>query len=592
MSIDVSKGLASAVTLGDGPSGEHRGEMELVEHGDNHRRRTVLGHGYFVHRGRLHRFIDPPKPLQEIDWLAPIDEIRDVVTQFQNGRFNILVHDWSNRCSVLFNDRGGFLPLYCLRTSSHLYFASDYQVLRQIVPDALSLDPTGVVELFQFGYPIGLRTPYANVTVPEAGSVSQWDWGTGDLECTRVFPRHVRGPDRTLSVRDCARSVHDLMRQSCERLSQSDRHYAIKLSGGMDSRLIASSIDRTEVDSYTWGDRTSSEMQYAHALASVAGFKHHAINVEKDFHRHYETMHEAHGLMEFFHELAAELMISNGKDCNYDGMLGDVFFGGLGLNRIGRGDKLRSAVGIMPSPLPIPADLNQIVATIESDITVPISGFDVFNDEFLHVVQAEHTNVVRDVTEQIGDSVGDHESLDSLVLTFKLYNRTRRYIALQNAMTRTRCETLFPFLDSDLWDYSQRIPFDVIGNKKLFIHLYSHYYPEFQKVPAIMSGLPFTYRPEWVHYLGRIRRWLSGEVAPRLGKDNYPTQEATQWNKWFNENRAFRTWVQTQFAESEWIEQRKLERVLQAAETGQAKISGTKLMLSLSAAKWSRYGSL
>src|SRR5262249_45078193 len=133
-------------------------------------------------------------------------------------------------------DETGCLPLLVHRGRDAVSFANDLPGLHALVPH-LDADPIGRAELYWFGYQIGDRTQFRDVTCILPGTLMTIDWRSGAIttEDWRIGWR----PPTTGTSRDLAAEAVEAMRAACQRLHRPERHYGIKLSGGMDSRLIA-----------------------------------------------------------------------------------------------------------------------------------------------------------------------------------------------------------------------------------------------------------------------------------------------------------------------------------------------------------------
>src|SRR5581483_6652279 len=115
-------------------------------------------------------------------------------------------------------------------------FANDLPGLQAISPP-LERDATGCAELYWFGYQIANRTIYRDVVCIPPGVVLTIDWRSGEIT-TEPWARPAERA-ATAPSRDAAAELVEAMRTACRRLYVPERRYAIKLSGGMDSRLIA-----------------------------------------------------------------------------------------------------------------------------------------------------------------------------------------------------------------------------------------------------------------------------------------------------------------------------------------------------------------
>jgi hypothetical protein len=366
-----------------------------------------------------------------------------------------------------------------------------------------------------------------------------------------------------------------------------DLNYAIKLSGGFDSRLIAGSWVHKPMRSYTWGEPGSAEVDIGATLAALCGFTHTEIPVEGDFFSAvYPNMLKRFGLMEFFHEHAARLILEDGCQVTLDGLGGGDILGGLPFKRAGLVGTMREAVGATRRQTHH-LDDRRVAESVYERILVSDGGFNVLTGTRRQLVADYREATIDELMQQIQALRTVDDTFESIVGKTGFYNRQRRYIALQAVTSRPRLETLFPFMDSDFRELVGQIPPRLLANKRMYLELFARGYPHIKAAKCIMSGMSFESAGVRVHFLGRIVRKLKdvlADVSVKFSAGRMVTRamEATQWKRWLILNAEFRAALFTYLASSDAVDVEKLKVAMESAASGKLDASGTRIMLTAS----------
>jgi len=515
----------------------------------------------------------------------------------QNGCFNLVVHDHHKRRTLICSDQFGLLPLYILRRPDGIWFASDLATLRDISPVKLEIDETGLAELYWFGYQLGDRTAYRDVGMVPAGSIISVSW-EGGTENRNSWVESIQETDRGIQIQpgDIPFQLLELVERACDRLHTPATNYGIKLSGGLDSRLIAGCWRHRPLYAYTWGERHSAEAMIAVRLANRLEFEHRFIPVEgKFFPEYYSTMFEQYGIMEFLHELATPLMLKDQARLILDGLLGDVFVGGGYLDDARKKslpDLFRSAIGLRRTQRLIRPSNDEMAKTLARLIRVADADFPVLEEEVAQHLMRQDDDIHHDIALITARLTAEDDTFESLFEKFLLLCRTRRYTALQGTTNRPEIQTLYPFIDTDLTRYLKSIPVELFQYRDLYRHLYTVTLPGIRDIPALRSNLPF-YFPRQVHSIGRVIRGSLERMGKRIfrssgGKWNLFQMDGVQWERWLLENDLFREGIRSQLLESPLVDSNALERSLTAMERYRHSVVGTRLMLTASYCRWYR----
>lgn len=546
--------------------------------------------GYMVRDGRM--LTDSPMARQALA-AAVRGDLGAYLAGMHNGAFNLVVHDRERQSSLIATDRRGVLPLFvderACASGGPCRFASDYATLFAMTAGWPSVDRLGAAELYLFGCPLGDRTAYAGISALPAGSVISYDWQTGQRHDTAWATALDSEPPATEVKLD------DLLDEICAAIDRAvsafdvpggpfDGHMGIKLSGGMDSRLIGAAWHGAPLRAYTYGEPASAEVRCATRLAEVLGFPHRLVPVEGDlFAGVYASQHARFRIAEWFHALLVPAMEEDGVRGVFDGLCGDVLVGGVTLKQKGAGLRyLREALGMSLPPIPLPTDDLDVARLIYAHMKVPEAGFQILTAAARQEIDDLKDAILADIAAQAALFRPGACSMEQLHTRITLNNRIRRYVAMQGAVCRPRVESFYPFLDDSITRLSSRIPARLLANKRLYIELFRQRYPKIRQVPGVNSLLPYTV-PTALHFLGRIGRYCHDAVLQTLSRAaSGRGTNSVQWEPWFRQNAALRHGLTNFVRSSPVVDAIALENAFDAISRGKAMVRGTRLMLSAS----------
>ena len=191
-------------------------------------------------------------------------------------------------CSVHYSDNPARLtlvvdklalrPLYCWYGLGLVAFSSALRILEGMVELKKSLDTRGLCEQLSFGYPLGDRTAYREVRCLCPGEVVAFGH---DGEQRSRYWRWDSIQNASLDSAEAAPLVRDaIARAITRRLKPREASVAAFLSGGLDSRLIATVL-RDSVDSlhlFTFADKELLDCFLAQEYAKRLDSKHNVYS--------------------------------------------------------------------------------------------------------------------------------------------------------------------------------------------------------------------------------------------------------------------------------------------------------------------------
>ncbi|MBV6416801.1 MAG: hypothetical protein CMLOHMNK_01416 [Steroidobacteraceae bacterium] len=197
-----------------------------------------------------------------------------------SGEFGYAVHDAATDTLRLVTDKFGKRALFVYCAEDRVWFSSSLKVMERLPAVRKVMSMRSVTEIAFFGWPLGDRTPYRDVRVFRPG------------ERLRVGARHARSDYywrwNTLEIWRGSReeAVTELaarFRASIRRRRGSDRRVLSLLSGGLDSRMIATALREqgVAVVSCNFSPIDTQDQVYSGAVAEALGCEHSSLPLER-----------------------------------------------------------------------------------------------------------------------------------------------------------------------------------------------------------------------------------------------------------------------------------------------------------------------
>jgi hypothetical protein len=167
--------------------------------------------------------------------------INDDISALQGSRgsFCAAHFDPNSRRLSLVCDKLGLRPIYHTVQGRYLIFSTALRILETISWAEKTIDVSSVAEIASLGYPLGNRSPYANISTVGAGAIVEagragvrlreyWRWDTlPECEVPQdQLPSHLFG----------------IFRDAVQRRLGDQRAVVACLSGGLDSRCVVSCL--------------------------------------------------------------------------------------------------------------------------------------------------------------------------------------------------------------------------------------------------------------------------------------------------------------------------------------------------------------
>lgn len=232
---------------------------------------TVLLEGYLYdvddvkpHLRRISSYLVNGRSVDIRDWLLKRD-----------GDFLIVVYRQDEGDIYVLNDLFSRLPTYCTIVENTVVVSRELKFVREFtksIERPLAIDQLAVGQQLLFGYPLGNRTPFSGVeTIPPA-SVVHVDEG---IEIDQLYRHEFQGKAHAdKSADENAAALAERFATACENRDLGGSTNIISLSGGLDSRAVASvyaDIDISET-AVTFGfedGRNSADVQTAKQVADT-----------------------------------------------------------------------------------------------------------------------------------------------------------------------------------------------------------------------------------------------------------------------------------------------------------------------------------
>jgi len=210
----------------------------------------------------------------------------DVLNQLE-GMFAFCLVDRERGVALAARDPLGIKPLYMIHSGTTVAFASEMRPLFRLHPP--QVDEVALAELVTFGWAAGRLSNCRGiecllggtvVTVPLAGGVPAERRYCDPLETLHPDPDFGSELDRA----DTEERVHEALGESVKAHLASDVGYAMQLSGGVDSSLVAALAQEETAGSLSsfavsLGDHLYDEGRYRDMVVQRYGLDHHEVAV-------------------------------------------------------------------------------------------------------------------------------------------------------------------------------------------------------------------------------------------------------------------------------------------------------------------------
>ena len=237
-------------------------------------------------------FLNPtaarPSRANDADELGPELDLGNLsVLRRCQGSFSVCHYNTASRLFLLATDRVGIRAVYFCVDASAIFFSSNLRVLEAIPAVPKRADLRGITESIALGYPLGDRTPFADIRVLRGGEVLRWQ--DSDLRIVNYF--HWRDiAEAGLSREEMLDRAYETFLAAVACRSARSEQANSFLSGGLDTRVTVAALIALgkTVDTLTYEIPGSKDALYSRRLAEHLGTRHNArsFDVTKGHRKH------------------------------------------------------------------------------------------------------------------------------------------------------------------------------------------------------------------------------------------------------------------------------------------------------------------
>jgi asparagine synthase (glutamine-hydrolysing) len=204
--------------------------------------------------------------------------------QSTDGDFLVYIINKISGDFIVFNDIFGRLPLYYKKCNDGSIITSRYLNFINELSDETTIDQMAIAQFLLFGYMLNDRTIHKDVHQLRPSSILLYRNKSITLKNTHVFNFQQRVHSNKSKNENIA-NLNKLFSDSCKNRFLNDKKNIVTLSGGLDSRLVASSIYSNKIPfsvvtiKYKYGSAIK-DMGIALKLADIFNVDSHVIDVK------------------------------------------------------------------------------------------------------------------------------------------------------------------------------------------------------------------------------------------------------------------------------------------------------------------------
>lgn len=202
-----------------------------------------------------------------------------------NGWFCGVIMDLRTNTIYLFNDRYGMQRIYYYEQKDTLYFSSEAKAILSVCPELRTLNMRGLGEMMCYGATLNNISLYQGIHIMPPGSL--WTFKNNETHKAQYFDPITWENQTSLNADSFYERLSETLKRIVPRYFRSNQQIAISLTGGLDTRIILSSIyiPPGKYPCYTFGGmyRDCYDVKFARKVAIAIGQNHHTIKVDELF---------------------------------------------------------------------------------------------------------------------------------------------------------------------------------------------------------------------------------------------------------------------------------------------------------------------
>lgn len=194
------------------------------------------------------------------------------------GDFGFAVHDIATDSLHLLTDKLGIRALFVFCDEDRVWFSSSLRVMERLPAVRKVLDLRALTETAFFGWPLGDRTTYRDIRVLRPGERLRVD---ATRERSDFYWRWNTLPAWRGNRADCVADLAVRFRTAIRRRRGSDASVFSLLSGGLDSRMIATVLREqgAEVNACNFSPPGTQDQIYSGEVARALGCRYSSLSL-------------------------------------------------------------------------------------------------------------------------------------------------------------------------------------------------------------------------------------------------------------------------------------------------------------------------
>lgn len=393
----------------------------------------------------------------------------DVFAKLQ-GAFICFIYDINNDELLIGNDRYGLVPAYYFydKSSNVWIISSDIDLIKKISAP-LTYDKTAIQELVLFDFLIGDRTLYNEIKCYNQGSNAKIKYDSLDLH---QYWNYKSGPSlQSISYSDAFEKGKYLLKKAINKHELPGLRALVPLSGGLDSRVIVGyrKVNKQRIDgTVSYGEEGCNDLRYSNLVAEkleLLNIPFH-LSPQKMVDNSLAFLSSSNGMLGIHHGHSMIYMdsLQNSFDYKLSGFLGDVVAGGFVQEK------------------------NKISNNSANKISI-ISKY--LLEKFCYQFEKNHQlskyfdlTAIKDDLNEILNQQTSLEDLGDYYEYFFYTQKGRRQVNNIELLSNPKLETLYPFMDYDLFDFMTSLPLVFRKNQFLYRNIIATQLSEISDIPS------------------------------------------------------------------------------------------------------------
>jgi len=415
-----------------------------------------------------------------------------------NGIFHFAIYDYKKNILIICNDRYGFRTLYWCDRGDYLLFSPEIKGILKDDSLKKEVNLETVSNFFSFQHPLGNHTFLNNIeTLPPASILI---CSERDFRIEKYLDFKEIEKTKVANQEEIVDELGKLLLQAVERRMKGPGRRGLSLSGGLDSRMIASAIpkDYYPIQAVTYGNKDCVDYKTAKRVADVLGIEHHLVEIDGEgWFANLEKvayLTDYHANVVHLHTMEVIGVMRQLYDIFLDGSLGEVF----------KGDYYFIEAGI---------ESNNIGEYVEAVFTKMNLG-QISPEQETHFYSGKAKQLRglsrASLRKNIIENINKPEDSDY----FFINSRGRRFFNAGLDLQQTKLEVLRPFCDNEFLDLVVSLPNKLRDNQYISGKMALKFFPEtFKDIPWEHTGFTIgtlkkiiEYHWDWVRIRSKVNR--------------------------------------------------------------------------------------